>query len=210
MLHKIYHRFTDKVLFKLECNSFKFCVETAVKQGANLEEADLREADLWRADLRGADLREADLREADLRGANLWEADLRGANLEEADLRRANLQRAKGITFKIYAKFRTCPPSGSFIAWKKLVDGEIAKLKIPASVRRVNAIGSKKCRAEMAIVLSIEKNGKQIKKAKSQHDPNFVYCVGEWVKADNYDASWYKECSGGIHFFMSKQDAEDY
>ena len=66
----IKHRFTGAVLFSLECDSLKICLETAVKQ----------KADLRGAYLRGAYLRDADLRGADLRGAYLGGADLRDAD----------------------------------------------------------------------------------------------------------------------------------
>ena len=71
MLFKIKHRFSGSVLFSLETESLKLCVEAAVKDGANLYGADLYGADLYGADLRGANLRGADLRGANLRGANL-------------------------------------------------------------------------------------------------------------------------------------------
>jgi len=111
MLFKIKHRFSGSVLFSLETESLKLCVEAAVKDGANLYGADLYGADLRGAYLRGAYLRGANLdgaylrganldganldgaylRGANLDGANLRGADLRGANLDGADLRGANL-----------------------------------------------------------------------------------------------------------------------
>ena len=71
MLFEIKNRFSSSVLFSLETESLKLCVEAAVKI----------KADLRGADLRGADLRDADLRDADLGGADLRGADLRGAYL---------------------------------------------------------------------------------------------------------------------------------
>jgi len=44
MLFKIKHRFSGSVLFSLETESLKLCVEAAVKDGANLYGADLRGA----------------------------------------------------------------------------------------------------------------------------------------------------------------------
>ena len=92
------------VLFSFETDRIKVALEAAVKQGADLGDANLRGADLRGADLGdaylgGADLRGADLRGADLRGANLGDAylgyaDLRGANLGDADLRGADLRGA--------------------------------------------------------------------------------------------------------------------
>jgi Pentapeptide repeats (8 copies) len=71
MIFEIKHKLNLSVLFSLETESMKLCVEAAVKSGADLRGADLRGADLRGADLRGADLRGADLRGADLRGAKI-------------------------------------------------------------------------------------------------------------------------------------------
>ena len=104
MLFKIKHRFGGSILFSLETESLKLCLEAAVKGGAYLGSADLGGADLRGANLRGADLRGANLGGADLggadldgaylRGAYLRGAYLRGANLDGADLRGANLRGA--------------------------------------------------------------------------------------------------------------------
>ena len=58
MLFEIKSRFTSEVIFKLETESFKLCVEAAVKSEANLSEANLSEADLSRADLSEVNLKE--------------------------------------------------------------------------------------------------------------------------------------------------------
>jgi uncharacterized protein YjbI with pentapeptide repeats len=99
MKFEIKHRITGSIIFSLETDSLKLCVEASVKsgadlRGANLRGANLRGANLGDADLRGADLRGANLRYADLRYANLRSADLRGADLRGADLGGANLRGA--------------------------------------------------------------------------------------------------------------------
>ena len=94
MKFEIKHRFTSAILFALETDSLKLCVEASVKKGADLGGADLRGADLRGADLRGAHLEGADLRGAHLEGADLRGAHLRGAHLEGADLRGAHLRGA--------------------------------------------------------------------------------------------------------------------
>ena len=63
-------------------------------QGANLENAQLREANLYGAQLQAANLREADLQEADLRKARLQGADLREAQLQKSNLGKAQLEGA--------------------------------------------------------------------------------------------------------------------
>ncbi len=96
MLIEIKHRFTASVLFSLECESLKICVEAAVKVRANLGGANLSWANLSGANLNGANLNGAYLVGANLGGANLNGANLNGvylvgANLGGADLRVANL-----------------------------------------------------------------------------------------------------------------------
>ena len=75
MNFQIKNKFSGAVLFSLETENIKLCLEAAVKS-----KVDLGGADLGGADLRGAYLRGADLSGADLRGADLRGADLRGAN----------------------------------------------------------------------------------------------------------------------------------
>lgn len=90
------------------------------------------------------DLREADLREEELCGADLYEADLRGADLCGT----------KNIPPEVVQATNICP-EGDITGWKKLQDGVVCKLLIPASAKRSNAT-SHKCRAEYAIVLEGE------------------------------------------------------
>jgi len=193
---------------------------------ANLRDADLRDAHLRCADLRDADLRCADLRGANLDGANLRGADLRGANLDGANLRGANLDGANLRCADLHdanldgadlhgadlhgAKgldtFTVAAPEGALIGWKKCRDGVLVKLSIPADARRVNAIGSRKCRAEFADVLEV------IGAARGQgiHNSGFFYVPGARVVPRSYDPDNRVECSGGIHFFITRGEAEAY
>jgi len=240
MKFEIKSRFSGKVLFSLETKSLKLCVEAAVKAGANLWGANLRGANLWGANLRGANLggadlqyadlwganlggtnlrganlRGADLQYADLRGANLGGANLGGADLQYADLRGANLggtnlRGAKGLP-GLPIQCQTCPRSGSFEAWKKGKNGDIIKLKIPWFARRTANIQDRKCRAELALVTAVyDDNGKPKPETRGMRDNMLAYRVGEFVKPDSYDADWTVPCSNGIHFFMTKEEAESW
>ena len=187
--------------------------------GANLSDANLRGrtsyadlsvADLSYADLRGANLSDADLSYADLRGANLSGAnlsyaDLRGANLIGADLRGANL-RGANLSEAVYSVFSLVPEQGEFTAFKKLKGGAIAELLIPADAKRTSSLVGRKCRASKAIVIAID-NGKE---GVSSHDRTFVYKVGETVSVDNFDDDIRVECTTGIHFFITRREAEEY
>ena len=91
MKFEIKQRFTGAVLFSLECEGFKVCVEAAVKAKTNMSHSNLRNSDLSGADLSGADLSYSDLRGSDLSGADLSGAYLRNSNLRNSDLSGADL-----------------------------------------------------------------------------------------------------------------------
>ena len=160
--------------------------------------ADLRSADLYGANLYGANLRSADLYGADLRSADLYGANLYGANLYGADLKET-----KGSELAI-AQTRILP-EGDLIGWKKCKGGAIVKLRIPEAAKRSHAFG-RKCRAEFADVLEII--GANV--ATSSHDGETKYAVGQRVTPDRFEDDWQQECAPGIHFFITKAEAEAY
>jgi hypothetical protein len=147
----------------------------------------------------GANLCDADLRDADLRDANL-----RGANLCGADLSRANLCGIR-INESTLCVTLNCPDEGSFIAFKKC-NGKIVKLLIPSDALRSSAT-TYKCRCSKATVLEIEGG---LTEVASSYDSAFIYRVGETVEVKNFDTDRWNECSTGIHFFTSRQMAENY
>ena len=67
MKFEIKSRFDGKILFELETESIKICIEAAIKSGANLSGANLSGANLSDADLSGANLSGANLSDADLK-----------------------------------------------------------------------------------------------------------------------------------------------
>ena len=166
-----------------------------------------------RADLRGADLRGADLSDANLRGADLRGADLSDADLRDADLRDADLSGAKANEHTAMYHL-ACPEEGAFIGFKKCNGAEervLVKLEIPKDAKRSSAT-TRKCRCSKAKVISITgiETGKEYEEAFSQRDKKFVYRVGETVVPDSFDEDRWNECSNGIHFFITKQEAIDY
>ena len=168
------------------------------------------------ANLIGANLSGAFLRDANLSGACLVRSDLRDANLSGAclvgaDLRGANLIGAVGIELAL-AQASHLPSDGPIIGWKKLANGKIAKLQIPAKAKLSHGV-SRKCRASEAKVLAIfEADGKtEAKSGVSQHDSRFVYEVGKTVKpTEPFCEDRWDECASGIHFFITRIEAENY
>ena len=176
--------------------------------GANLYGANLYGADLSLADLSLADLSRADLSRANLSGANLSGANLSRANLSGANLYGADLYGAKEIPAIAIAQNNICP-EGTFIGWKKLRHGLIAKLQIIGD--RVNSLGSRKCRASLVHVMAIYDGENKFDGVEyDQHTGKLAYQAGEFVKPDSYDPSIYVECSNGIHFFLTRTEAENY
>ena len=236
MLHEIKHRFTGEILFSLDCASLKVCVEAAVRANVSLNRASLDGASLNRASLNGASLDGASLNGASLNGASLdgaslngawligasligaWldgaslnRASLNGASLDGASLNRASLigaslndawlDGAKGADLVI-ARTRILP-QGSIIGWKKCNGGVLVKLRVPEEAKRSHAFG-RKCRAEFVDVLEVIGGEEGI----SKHDGKTAYRVGERVHCDKWESDWQKECAGGIHFYITREEAE--
>ncbi|WP_462184897.1 pentapeptide repeat-containing protein [Acinetobacter baumannii] len=158
---EIKNRWTREVLFTCDVPEgmesgmiARHALESAIADGADLSDANLRDADLrdanlrdadlGDANLRDADLRDANLRDADLRGANLFDAnlfdaDLRGANLSDADLGDANLRDVKATPLIVYGlrwnviisglgKMRIGCQEHSVEDWKSFDDARITRM----------------------------------------------------------------------------------
>jgi hypothetical protein len=209
---EIKHRWSGDVLFTAkDSTTVAAALAMAIAAGAGLSGADLRSANLRSADLSGAYLSGAYLSGADLSGANLSGADLSGAylsgaglsganlrsaDLSGADLRSANLEKARGLAFQI-------PQEGELIVWKA-VEGGVCKLRIPPEAKRTASMIGRKCRAEWVEVLEAPENGAGL------HDSSVIYRAGEVVRPDKYDPDPRVECTHGIHFFQTREEAEDY
>ena len=177
---------------------------------ADLRGSDLSDSDLRGSNLRGSDLRGSDLRGSNLRGSNLRGSDLRGSNLRGSNLRGSNLRGSRyneGTSFFALQ----CPEKGSFIGFKK-VNGYIVELEIQAEAKRSSAT-TRKCRCEFAKVLSITNKDGSDSGLTAIHNDNYCGCdyvVGEIVRADEWDDDRWNECSHGIHFFITRDEAVNY
>ena len=166
MKFEIKSRFDGSLLFALETESMKLCVEAAVKQGAYLQGADLRSA--------------------------------------------KNLLEVKDASIA-FAQLRITPQEGAFVGWKKLKNGIIAKLVIPHDAKRMNGLGSRKCRAERVFVHEMFSGTETFTGIGiGQYDPKTQYVTGKETVPDSYDDDLAVECSHGIHFFLTREEAENY
>jgi len=188
---EIKNRWSGDVIFTAQCDSVKEAVS--------------------RANLSGADLSGADLSGANLSGANLSGANLSRANLSRADLSKANLSGAKGLTKLTLSELSIVPEFGEFTAWKKVEDCLI-ELSVPKRAKRLNAIGSRKCRVSVAKVISIVdiETREPLNKIIGGWDESFIYKVGKLAKPDSFDSNIFTECSHGIHCFITKEEAIKY
>ena len=161
---------------------------------ANLSGANLYGANLCRANLYGADLSRADLSGANLSRANLSRADLYGADLSGAN----------DIQY-IIAQSSILPETGPIWGWKKCKNDVLVKLVVGNTAKRSHATG-RKCRAEHVKVLEVI--GAEV--GISQYDSSVQYHVGKIVRCDKWNDDRWTECGGGIHFFLTRIEAERY
>ena len=141
--------------------------------------------------------------DVDFRNADFYYANFTGADFYGANFRNANFT---GADFSGTAICMQCPSEGSFIGWKK-VEGKIIKLQITEKAKRSSAT-THKCRCSEALVLEID-DGKMQEITNYSYAP-ITYKVGKLVHADYFDENRWHECSHGIHFFISRHDAEKY
>ena len=133
--------------------------------------------------------------------ADLCDADLRGAK---------NVDEVKWNMYTIFYPLQ-CPETGSFIGYKKASD-YIIELEICADAKRSSAT-SRKCRCSKAKVLSITNlDGSEsgLTEVRSDYSKEFVYRVGEIAEAPDFDENRWNECTAGIHFFVTREEAVKY
>ncbi len=119
---------------------------------------------------------------------------------------------------------QVCPEEGDFIGWKKAyaripdytghtidILPVIVKLFIPSEAKRSSAT-SRKCRCDRAKVLDITDidNTMHFLSAYSGYDHSFNYFVYDEVSVDDFDDNRWNECSTGIHFFITREEAVNY
>lgn len=152
-------------------------------------EEDGERADLSNADLKYVNLRGTDLRCADLSGANLCYAKLETTILDEEE------QIRKGIVLK-----------DQMIGYKKCREDIIVTLEIPKGAI-VFSINNEKCRTNKAKVIDISDNNKI---AYSIYDNDFKYEIGKEIEAEDFNMQYNRECTTGIHFYRTEEEAENW
>lgn len=85
----------------------------------------------------------------------------------------------------------------------------IVKLHIPFYSKYTFTI-SNKCRCSEAKVLEIQNidgTKANIDEVYSWFDSTFKYKTGKYVVSKGFDGRYWIECSSGIHFYISREDA---
>ena len=108
--------------------------------------------------------------------------------------------------FRLY-----CPEEGAFLGYKKCMYGRLVQLLIPADAKRTSATMNC-CRCDKAKVLTIKSFDykESYDEAWSMVDEDFVYRVGEWVEAKNFNPYRWYDSTGGIHFWLTRAEAWAY
>lgn len=156
------------------------------------------------------DLRNTLIEEMDLTGIRLENVDLSGADVHAAMFYQANLQGI--ITDQNTKHFRMCcPEEGAFLAWKVCFNRRIVQLLVPEDARRVSGT-TNEVRVDKAKVLTIKSVDyrESYEEAQSYVDENFMYRKGEMVYAGNFVPERFIESGGGIHVWMTREEAIDY
>ena len=171
---------------------------------------------LWRADLNGCDFHDVDMTHVKVDAANFSGSTFGRVNFREIygspiPFHNVDLYDCQEIPERIYNQFNILP-EGELIGWKRLDNDFIAKLLIPADAKR-SCSSRRKCRASYVKVLIVDKAddlsyGNYIGHSVSY--PETVYEVGNFVYPDWFDENKWHECSNGIHFFITREEAVNY
>ena len=186
--------------------------------GTDLDGIVFYSVDLRLANFRGCDLTNTKFVDCNLIGAKLSGAKtgvctFTGCRLEPKDAYRKVYRWDRGE----FEYVKRVYPEEDFVGYKKVAAiGDdprrncVAKLLIPADGRNIVFPGMK-CRCDRAYVIEIrDKRGGTYNHAESIRTRDFIYTVGEWVVPDLFDSDWKVECSHGIHFFLSEEEAWNF
>ena len=165
-----------------------------------LDDCNLQSAIFINSNIKRASMRRVNLQNANIKGAKLYAAVLEGANLENI------IFDEKTEYFSLY-----CPEEGAFIAYKKGLNNRIIKLLIPGDAKRVSSTRNC-CRCDKVKVLEIKNfDGTSFyEEAWSTVAEDFCYKLGEWVYAGNFNEERWYDSTGGIHFWMTEEEARKY
>lgn len=185
--------------------SFSNCLFDDAALDVNFNGGYIEDSSFENCHLSGSDFRGCLLNRVSFKGANLSGVRFYGATMHHCDF-----EGARGLSFQI-------PQEGELIGYKKchvknpmtgMYDSiAIVKVRVPPEARRTGVLTSNKCRAEFVEVLDVSNRGI----AYSMFDHETKYSVGDVVRPSNgYDPSMEDPCVPGIHFFLTRKEAEEF
>lgn len=229
----------DLSFAKLYCTAFNEAdLSAAMLRNASIRSSNFGYANLHKASLANADFGEdIDKDEISLRyfthfiGANMIGAQLDKAKISNVDFTDANLSRATffdaSFMEKVYFDHANLGCSNFYDIFDN-AKGNLLEYR-KGKILTEDIIGYKKCKGDVivtlciprgAIVFSINGNKCRTNKAKviaidgadraiSTHK-HMSYYVGDEFTIYDFDCQYNEECGKGIHFFMTKEEAESY
>lgn len=193
--------------------------QAAILDNSDFSEADLRYCNLCDTDCKGTNFSKSFLRftifgEANLRKANFTESILDYTIFTESNMRGAIIDRAKNTDTTAFFGLQ-CPEEGAFIGFKRcraskeLKEDRIVKLLIMEDSLRTSS-NNRRCRASKVKVLSIESldGEEKFNSAISKRDHELKYIVGEIIEVKNFNKERWSDCAEGIHFYITRYEAE--
>lgn len=197
-------RLNNSILIKT--NLKRAYLSCAVLNNSIIYKSDLTNATLYGAEATSCNFIENNLNNTNLSKSNLYRSVFINNNLTNTNFTNSELQYTtlppEAIANETLAN-RSIVGEDDLIGYKKLHNSEICKLLIPKEAKRFGGYLSRKCRAEYAVV--IEGSGES-----GYWEKGLNYKKGEIVKPHFFDPNPFKECSGGIHFFLTREEAENY
>ena len=184
-------------------------------QNVKLNKVDFQNSIVENVLFDGSPLHGANFKNANMKTASFRYCDMRNCNIENSDLYGAVLEYAKldGICYNENTKwFRLrCPETGAFLGYKKCVNDRMVQLLIPEDAKRSSST-LPSCRCSKAKVLTIKSFDfkENFDEAWSLVDENFIYRKGEWVEVKNFNEDRWMDSTTGIHFWMSREEAQAY
>lgn len=165
--------------------------------GATFMSSVIKDSRMPRCNLRGANFIDCLIDHTSLQDSDLRFAHMSTTKLTGSSMKRANIEGASFDAFQI--------PDGDLVGWKA-IRGLIVELLIPREARRTANIMNRKCRAEYAVVVRV--HGDSIGPIGSRS--GCLYQEGHRVTPDSYDDDIRLDCAHGIHFFLTKEEAEQW
>ena len=184
---------------------------------ANLYESIFSGAELSNSTFRYANLSEAKFNRSILLDCNFTGSNLYNCNLDNTDSYLSEYKKGKILTESIIG-YKKCIPCDADRIYNFLdpdcliqdIDIAIVTLEIPRGAI-VFSINGGKCRTNKAKVIDIvDGNGNKMQRAKSYMMGNLTYYIGDEFTIYDFNCEYNVECSAGIHFFMTRKEAEEY